>query len=467
MSRFNKRLYDLAAKVKMPVEKLFMLVAREQAEHPQLSQRQALKIVEQHLTGGGMKKRAKIYCPRCKEEIWDRASGSKLNKCWNCMLAFDEGLTRKNPHVHRVIGTVNTVSGPDIIRNDEPKYEVIVGNIGRVYAGNDLMRAAATFHEYQDQSRRGYGLATGESVTMFRAGEIFKEHQGSVENPSGPHGRGIARAWQGSPAKFVSKPGDYGRVGYSELAMSTRIAGKRIVQYALFMEHEGEAGQAYVLWAQVRTDDGRITDGLPGEVLSPEIMRKHELYGGPHAMGRKNPLSHKETIRLMQDAAFSLREARRFSPGSGERHFHAGEAVDTGLAVARYGRPKPKAQVKAVALSVRANRARKAAMSNPPGSKVIGRKCTKIVAGNVVVDCKMGSVVGLKDGTVFIRGFFPKLPAGRIREIWYMDEAKAKREGQANPSLPWRHDFSSLDVRAWRVRGGILLSAKKPLWGMR
>lgn len=28
-------------------------------------------------------------CPECKQEVWDIAKGSKLNKCWNCGLAFD------------------------------------------------------------------------------------------------------------------------------------------------------------------------------------------------------------------------------------------------------------------------------------------------------------------------------------------------------------------------------------------
>lgn len=31
----------------------------------------------------------KAKCPKCGEDIWDYAKGSKLNKCWNCMLAFD------------------------------------------------------------------------------------------------------------------------------------------------------------------------------------------------------------------------------------------------------------------------------------------------------------------------------------------------------------------------------------------
>ena len=29
-----------------------------------------------------------IYCPECKESVWDVAKDNKLNKCWNCGLAF-------------------------------------------------------------------------------------------------------------------------------------------------------------------------------------------------------------------------------------------------------------------------------------------------------------------------------------------------------------------------------------------
>lgn len=38
----------------------------------------------------------KIYCPECKNEIWDVATNSKLNKCHGCGLAFDEGENMNN-----------------------------------------------------------------------------------------------------------------------------------------------------------------------------------------------------------------------------------------------------------------------------------------------------------------------------------------------------------------------------------
>lgn len=34
-----------------------------------------------------------IFCPQCDHEVWDTAKGSKLNKCWDCNLAFDNEST--------------------------------------------------------------------------------------------------------------------------------------------------------------------------------------------------------------------------------------------------------------------------------------------------------------------------------------------------------------------------------------
>ena len=58
-------------------------------------------------------------------------------------------------------------------------FEVIVGNIGTVYAGNNYMRAMCTFSEYRKQSKAGYGRAAGEPVTLFHNGEIKMEHAGT------------------------------------------------------------------------------------------------------------------------------------------------------------------------------------------------------------------------------------------------------------------------------------------------
>lgn len=57
-------------------------------------------------------------------------------------------------------------------------YEVIVGNIGTVYRGDDESEARRLFDVYVEQSRSGFGRAGGESVTVFQDGEIVLEHEG-------------------------------------------------------------------------------------------------------------------------------------------------------------------------------------------------------------------------------------------------------------------------------------------------
>jgi hypothetical protein len=64
----------------------------------------------------------------------------------------------------------------------EPKnaynYEVIVGNIGTVYSGDDVREAVKTYSEYKEQSETGQGRASGESVTLVCDDEIWMEHPG-------------------------------------------------------------------------------------------------------------------------------------------------------------------------------------------------------------------------------------------------------------------------------------------------
>jgi hypothetical protein len=61
----------------------------------------------------------------------------------------------------------------------ETAFQVIVGNIGTVYDGNNFMQASCKFSEYVKQSKTGYGRAGGEDVTLMHWGEPRKEHAGS------------------------------------------------------------------------------------------------------------------------------------------------------------------------------------------------------------------------------------------------------------------------------------------------
>lgn len=61
---------------------------------------------------------------------------------------------------------------------DKSSYTVVVSNVGTVYEGDQYSEAHATYAEYQQQSRSGYGRAAGEPVTLFEDGEIVLEYLG-------------------------------------------------------------------------------------------------------------------------------------------------------------------------------------------------------------------------------------------------------------------------------------------------
>lgn len=60
------------------------------------------------------------------------------------------------------------------------KYELIVGNIGTVYTGDDRAEADRLFDHYVAQSKSERGRAGGEDVTLFEDGEPIREHTGSL-----------------------------------------------------------------------------------------------------------------------------------------------------------------------------------------------------------------------------------------------------------------------------------------------
>ncbi len=61
----------------------------------------------------------------------------------------------------------------------DDEYEVIVGNVGLVYKGKDILDACDTFSRYVRKSKSGEGRCADECVTMFRNGEMTMEY--SVE----------------------------------------------------------------------------------------------------------------------------------------------------------------------------------------------------------------------------------------------------------------------------------------------
>jgi len=55
--------------------------------------------------------------------------------------------------------------------NRKINYQVIVGNIGNVYDGEDKAEALENFREYYAQSKEKYGRAAGEPVFLMVDGE--------------------------------------------------------------------------------------------------------------------------------------------------------------------------------------------------------------------------------------------------------------------------------------------------------
>ena len=58
------------------------------------------------------------------------------------------------------------------------QYEVLVGNVGSVYKGNDLDEAIKDFHDYVRMSNEGVGRASYENVSFFKNGEPITFHYG-------------------------------------------------------------------------------------------------------------------------------------------------------------------------------------------------------------------------------------------------------------------------------------------------
>ena len=59
-------------------------------------------------------------------------------------------------------------------------YEVIVGNIGRVYRGEDKNEAQTLYQHYLTQSEAQHGRAAGEDVSLFENGEPIAEFTGAL-----------------------------------------------------------------------------------------------------------------------------------------------------------------------------------------------------------------------------------------------------------------------------------------------
>ena len=59
-------------------------------------------------------------------------------------------------------------------------YEVIVGNIGKVYEGSNGFDAIVAYNIYVGKSKRNEGRCAGESVALWLNNEPIKEFYGAT-----------------------------------------------------------------------------------------------------------------------------------------------------------------------------------------------------------------------------------------------------------------------------------------------
>lgn len=66
--------------------------------------------------------------------------------------------------------------------NERDRFEVVCGNIGYVYQGDDADAARAIYGSYVTASKSGRGLAGHEPVALSEGGEIIDEHERELES---------------------------------------------------------------------------------------------------------------------------------------------------------------------------------------------------------------------------------------------------------------------------------------------
>lgn len=83
-----------------------------------------------------------------------------------------------------------------------PFYEVIVGNVGTVYSGFDLVEADAHYEIYVGLSLSGHSRASDESVTLMEDGEIERHFVGALDVVNGWSEAGFSRIEARRHARF-------------------------------------------------------------------------------------------------------------------------------------------------------------------------------------------------------------------------------------------------------------------------
>lgn len=90
-------------------------------------------------------------------------------------------------------------------------YEVIVGNIGKVYEGANYSSALRAYGNYVRASKMGHGRAGGEQVSLWKDGNPIKEHDetepGYTSNPGSKKIVGVALNPSGKFLGFIDGSG--------------------------------------------------------------------------------------------------------------------------------------------------------------------------------------------------------------------------------------------------------------------
>lgn len=118
-------------------------------------------------------KKDEKYVAELQEEWGDRwediLTDSFGGKVWTLSPAEAAAAIRTYPRAARYVEI------------EDAEFDVVVGNVGGVYHGNDYDAAHKAYREYVAQSKSGSGRAGGESVVLMVNGEIDREHAGRKE----------------------------------------------------------------------------------------------------------------------------------------------------------------------------------------------------------------------------------------------------------------------------------------------